>query len=133
MKPQKDAVEPQLTKLSDLEWGGRVRRAFQERVAVIATKAARSRTRWGDGSLLSSSESTLTGFLDGGLRITRGYFDTSSGMFLQGRLARAFVVYELGSDAREVLKDRGLPSRRDLKAQVRADQDKAGGPGGTTT
>jgi hypothetical protein len=44
---------------------------------------------------------------------------------MSGRLARAYVIYKLGLDARELLKDRKLPSLEELEKRVRQEMDEA--------
>lgn len=105
----------------DITWGGRIRVTYQPAVWKIAQKAAVEKTEGGEpGSTLASSAFTIRlSFLDGGVRDTRGWFDSTCGMFWYGRLAKAYVVYSLGYDAREVFKDATLPSLRQLKRQLK--------------
>src|SRR5262245_13866577 len=106
-------------RLRDILWGGRIRNAYQAAVWRIATEAAAETKHAVHGSMLSSSSTKSLIFLDGGVRDTRGFFDSSCGMFLHGSLAKAYILYRLGFNARLLLKDKNLPSLEELEAQVR--------------
>ncbi len=106
-------------RLNELVWGGRVRCSFQSAVWRIAEKHAVKRTGSTSGSMVSSSQTTTLGFLDGGVSLTRGYFDASSGMRWFGKNATAFIIYKLGHDPKELLRDSRLPSLRELESELR--------------
>ncbi len=105
---------------ADLFAGGRVRRKYQRRVWAICSKAAVDTDVRFDGSMGCSRESHTVWFLDGAASDRRGYFDASCGQWLAGQLAKAFVVYRLGGDARKVFGDPLLPSLRSLQRLLRA-------------
>lgn len=107
-------------RLRDITWGGRVRRLWQSQVWKIASKAAVDHSRSYHGNMVTSSETHTLRFLDGGVSDSRGFFDASCGMFIYGKLARAYVLYELGLDATKLLRIKKLPSHRDLQRMVRA-------------
>lgn len=101
--------------------GGRVRVKYQDRVREIAGSVGKQRKPSISyyGSMVSSSQSAGCGFLDGGFTETRGFFcDSSCGMFIYGELATAFILYKLGFDAREMMKDPKLPSLLELEEQL---------------
>ena len=70
------------------------------------------------GNMVTSSETHSLAFLDGGVHDTRGLFDSSCGMFCSGRLATAYVVYQLGGNARALLKDASLPTAAELQLMI---------------
>jgi hypothetical protein len=71
------------------------------------------------GSMVSSSYSGGCEFLDGGFTETRGFFcDSSCGMFIYGKLATALILYKLGFDAQEMMKDPKLPLLVELEKQL---------------
>jgi hypothetical protein len=83
-------------RLTDIFWGGRVRRAYQIRLRSIAEKAAvESDTKY-EGSIISSAQQTNWNFLDGGVWEKRGWFEADCGMFVWGAKARQYVLYRLG-------------------------------------
>tara|TARA_X000000950_G_scaffold42394_1_gene46989 strand:- start:36 stop:395 length:360 start_codon:yes stop_codon:yes gene_type:complete len=101
--------------------GGRVRVKYQDRVREIAGSVGKQREPSVSyhGSMVSSSYSGGCKFLDGGFTETRGFFcDSSCGMFIFGELATAFILYKLGFDAREMMKDPKLPSLLELEEQL---------------
>jgi hypothetical protein len=101
--------------------GGRVRVKYQNRVREIASSVGKQREPSISyyGSMVSSSQSAGCEFLDGGFNETRGFFcDSSCGMFIFGKLATAFILYKLGFDAREMMKDPKLPSLLELEKQL---------------
>jgi len=101
--------------------GGRVRVKYQDRVREIAGSVGKQREPSVSyhGSMVSSSYSEGCKFLDGGFTETRGFFcDSSCGMFIYGELATAFILYKLGFDAREMMKDPKLPSLLELEKQL---------------
>ena len=101
--------------------GGRVRLKYQPRVRdisfAIGKKSKPGITYF--GSMVSSSYSSCRVFLDGGFVETRGFFcDSSCGMFIHGNLAKAYILYKLGFDARKMMRDLSLPSLVDLEEKI---------------
>lgn len=131
--PDKDSAMSEQIRLRDVFWGGRVRRSFQDRVWNIARKASVRSSRSVSGNMVSSSETYYLHFLDGGVRQSRGYFDSTCGMFCIGRHATAYVLYQLGADARVLLRDPGLPSASELKRAVEAERARHSATKGVTS
>ena len=104
--------------LRDVTVGGRIRKQFQSSVWTIAQKAASRQNESIVGNMLTSRQTTSLTFLDGEVSITRGEFGPSSGMFWDGILVKAFILYELGFDAERLLRQ-SLPSHKALKLSVR--------------
>jgi hypothetical protein len=59
-------------------------------------------------------------FLDGGVSVTNGYFDASSGMHWHGDHVKAYILYKLGFDARALLKSKAVPSIIELETELRS-------------
>lgn len=108
--------------LRDVTVGGRIRKQYQPAVWKIAQKAASRRSESIKGNMLTSRQTTLLAFLDGSVCVTRGEFGPTSGMFWDGLLVKAFVLYELGFNAGKLL-GRSVPSHRELKRQVLEQRD----------
>jgi hypothetical protein len=111
--------------LQDITVGGRIRKEFQSLVLKIAQQAAIRKTESVSGNMLSSKQTTTFEFLDGGVRIVRGVFGPSSGMFWEGRLVKAYVLYELGLNAAKLLR-RSVPSHSELENLVQEGIAKSG-------
>jgi hypothetical protein len=109
-------------KLKEILLGDRVRPPFQARVRGIAGCACYKHESFVHGSMWSSSQTDVWNFLDGGLRETRGYFQPTSGMFIDGDLARQYILYELGENASELLAT-GAERRSDLQRRVKTERD----------
>ena len=103
--------------LRDVTVGGRIRKQFQSSIWAIAQRAASRQSESFKGNMLTSSQATSLAFLDGSVSITRGAFGPSSGMFWDGTLVKAFILYELGFNAEQLLRQR-LPSHQDLNLLV---------------
>jgi hypothetical protein len=104
--------------LRDVTVGGRVRKQFQSSIWAIAQSAASRQSESLNGNMLTSRQTTSLAFLDGSVSVTRGEFGPSSGMFWDGKLVKAFILYELGFDAERLLRQ-SLPSHKELKLIVR--------------
>jgi hypothetical protein len=117
--------EPRATRLSDIVWGGRIRPAYQWRIREIARGAAHTKTRSVHGTMVHSTESTTFRFLDGGLSEERGNFGPESGMRWFGKLAMAYLLYELGELPQELLGATDLPSKEQLRERVRLEAEAA--------
>jgi hypothetical protein len=111
--------------LQDITVGGRIRKEFQSLVLKIAQQAAIRKTESVSGNMLSSKQTTTFEFLDGGVRIVRGVFGPSSGMFWEGSLVKAYVLYELGLNAAKLLR-RSVPSHGELENLVQEGIAKSG-------
>jgi hypothetical protein len=116
-------TEMKAIKLRDVIWGGRVRRNYQAQVWKIAREAATGADSSTHGTMVSSSQSTSLRFLDGGVTDARGYFDSSSGMFVRGELAKAYILYRLGADARALMKNPSLPTLDELTVTITKSKD----------
>jgi hypothetical protein len=75
--------------------------------------------------MLTSTQTTTFEFLDGGVRIVRGVFGPSSGMFWEGNLVKAYVLYELGLNAAKLLR-RSVPPHSELEHLVQEGIAKSG-------
>ncbi len=111
--------------LRDITVGGRIRKEFQSLVLKIAQQAAIRKTESVSGNMLTSKQATSFEFLDGGVRIVRGVFGPSSGMFWEGNLVKAYVLYELGLNAAKLLR-RSVPSHSELENLVQEGIAKSG-------
>ena len=111
--------------LRDITVGGRIRKDFQSFVLEIAQQAAIRKTESFSGNMLTSKQTTSIEFLDGGVRIVRGEFGPSSGMFWEGNLVKAYVLYELGLNATELLRT-SVPSHSELKHLIQEGTSKSG-------
>ena len=112
-------------RLSDITWGGRIRREYQCEVSRIARCAARSISSVVRGTMACSSQTETIGFLDGCLQETRGRFGPGSGMYLYGELARVYVLYELGLSPHALLRRKKLPPWEELQERVRVEAEAA--------
>lgn len=116
-------INGSLGTLRDVTVGGRIRKQFQSSIWSIAQKAASRQNESIKGNMLTSRQTTSLDFLDGGVRVTRGEFGASSGMFWDGLLVKAFILYELGFDAERFLHQR-VPSHKELKLLVKQQREK---------
>ena len=105
-------------RLKDITWGGRVRTEWKSKVMEIGRKAKISESKSFSGGMVSSSETYGYSFLDGGIVQSSGYFDSSCGSFISGDKAKAYVIYKLGFNARQVLKDFKLPTLAELEEEL---------------
>ncbi len=103
--------------LRDVTVGGRLRKKFQSSIWAIAQRAASRQSESFKGNMLTSSQATSLAFLDGSVSISRGAFGPSSGMFWDGTLVKAFILYELGFNAEQLLRQR-LPTHKELNLMV---------------
>ena len=103
--------------LWDVTVGGRIRKQFQSSIWAIAQMAASRQSESLNGNMLTSRHTTSLAFLDGAVSVTRGEFGPSSGMFWDGLLVKAFILYELGFDAERFLRQ-SVPSHKELKLLV---------------
>ncbi len=103
--------------LRDVTVGGRLRKKFQSSIWAIAQRAASRQSESFKGNMLTSSQTNSLAFLDGSVSITRGKFGPSSGMFWDGTLVKAFILYELGFNAEQLLRQR-LPTHKELNLMV---------------
>lgn len=107
-----------INKLSDFEWGGRVRPRWQFKVVKIAREINTSPTTSFSGNMVSSSETTYWPFLDGGVRVTTGPLKNASGTFVTGEKSRAYILYRLGADPKLLLKKMSLPELDELQREL---------------
>ena len=112
-------------RLKDITWGGRIRVAYQKSVWKIASEAATRVSENTRGKMLSSSSTTYMSFLDGGVSVTSGYFDASSGMHWYGDHVKAYILYKLGFDAMDILKSKAVPSKYEIDAELKKQSDDA--------
>jgi len=110
-------------RLKDITWGGRIRVAYQKSVWKIASEAATRVSESTRGKMLSSSSTTSMSFLDGGVSVTSGYFDASSGMHWYGDHVKAYILYKLGFDAMDLLKSKAVPSKDEIEAELKKQSD----------
>jgi hypothetical protein len=106
-------------KRKDLEWGGRVRRPMQFYVERIAKDACAVTSRRLVGNMISSADGVMWSFLDGGVSVRRGFFDSTCGMFIHGDDVRSFILWKLGADPNRILKTKNLKSLETLEVELR--------------
>ena len=71
--------------------------------------------------MVSSGQTTFWSFLDGGLRESRGFFEPDCGMFVEGSLAKQYILYRLGENAATLLGS-GVQPYAVLSARVKRDK-----------
>jgi hypothetical protein len=94
--------------------------SYQDRVWRIAERAAVAFERQVRGSMLSSSETTCLNFLDGGVYQSQGFRGSSSGMFVEGELATAYVLHRLRLNARRLLRSETIATLAVLETMLEA-------------
>lgn len=108
--------------LKDIVWGGRIRRAYQGEIWRIATQAAVRACRGWLRRDPADGDANYFEFLDGKVWEVRGYFNSDCGMFWQGCLVKAYILYRLGLDPRVLLKKADLPPLEELERRVQEAQ-----------